>query len=154
MAQDGEGPGEYIGGRASYAERECIAPKDARTILMSGNCNGQVYTINGPAGAPYVDPAELYIDRAATGKREVFRTIDMTEIYPGDVLVIKTISASGWGNPIDRDVERIRKDVSEGLLSIQRAKNIYGVILDPETLEVNAEATEQLRKEMRGKESR
>ncbi len=79
----------------------------------------------------------------------------MTEVQAGDVLITKGIGGGGWGNPLEREVEKVRKDVRDGLISLQRAREVYGVVIvpertdDPEKIEVDPKATEQLRKEMK-----
>ena len=55
----------------------------------------------------------------------------------------------GYGNPLDRDPALVRQDVVDGLVSINAARRDYGVVLDPQTLSINANATAALRTEMR-----
>ena len=56
------------------------------------------------------------------------------------------MAAAGFGNPLERDIEEVREDVRNELISVEKAKKDYGVIIDPETLEVDFKATEELRK--------
>ncbi len=37
----------------------------------------------------------------------------------------------GFGDPLDRDAESVRADVVKGLVSVDEAKNTYGVVLEP-----------------------
>jgi len=159
LAQDSEGPGEFIGSRGVYGERECVEPPGARTILMSGDCNGQYFAPLGIAGAPPATLGELYIQRAGKKEREMFYTMDEAVVNAGDVLITRAGGGAGWGNRLDRDVERINEDVISGLLSVQRAKDVYGVIIkpesvgeDPETIEIDYKATEELRKKLKAQE--
>ena len=75
-------------------------------------------------------------------------------MYPGDVLVTRSSGGAGWGNPLNRDPERVRLNVRDGFLSIQRAQEVYGVALtqrdkdNPETVEVDYKATKKLRETM------
>jgi N-methylhydantoinase B len=55
----------------------------------------------------------------------------------------------GWGDPLDRDPERVQTDVLEGLVSLEVAHDAYGVVLDPVTLALDAAATAALRAERR-----
>ena len=157
IAQDSEGAGEFVGARGVYGERECVAPPGARTILMSGDTSGQYFSSAAQAGAPQVPLAELYIQRAGKKEKSLFRTVDMTEVYTGDLLITKAIGGGGWGNPLDRDAEKVRRDVRDGLVSLQRARDVYGVVIDPEgaddpeKMKVDDKATEQLRRRMRRK---
>jgi N-methylhydantoinase B len=51
---------------------------------------------------------------------------------------------------LERDIDAVRDDVRDELVSVESAKNDYGVIIDPATIEVNIEATEELRKQLKG----
>jgi N-methylhydantoinase B len=39
----------------------------------------------------------------------------------------------------------VERDVAEGYVSLEKAKEEYGVVFDPETFKVNLEATKKLR---------
>ena len=85
-------------------------------------------------------------------------TFDMAEMYPGDVLTTKAGGGAGWGDPLNRDVEKVREDVRDELLSVQRARDVYGVVIkqeslgkDPWNIEVDYKATEELRKKLKAK---
>lgn len=155
IAQDSEGPGEFISGRGTYSDRLCVAPPGARTVLMSGDCDGAVHPPPGMAGAPPAQLGRIYMQRAEKKKREIFKTIDMDEMYPGDLLITRTSGGAGWGNPLNREPERVRLNVRDGFLSIQRARDVYGVVItekkkgNPETVEVDYEETEELRRKMK-----
>jgi N-methylhydantoinase B len=66
-----------------------------------------------------------------------------------DVLYYRWHAGGGYGDPIDREPQLTRRDVVNGLVSIECAMDVYGVIIDPETLEVDAKKTEQKRGEIR-----
>jgi N-methylhydantoinase B len=74
-------------------------------------------------------------------------------VFPGEICYTKCSGGGGWGNPLDRDVKRVQDDVIDGLVSLQRARDVYGVIINPNTFEVKYEATEKLRKELKIKQS-
>ncbi len=66
--------------------------------------------------------------------------------FPSDIVWIINIGTGGYGDPLDRDVNLVREDVVNRLLSIERAQKIYGVVLDPVTLELDIEGTSNERK--------
>jgi N-methylhydantoinase B len=78
----------------------------------------------------------------------------LTQLKPGDVVTIDAAGGGGCGNPLDREPERVEVDVLEGYVSIEKAKEDYGVIIDPETLRVDGERTRKLRESMRKVEGR
>jgi len=51
----------------------------------------------------------------------------------------------GYGDPLKRTVEKVFKDVRNGFVSIEKAKEDYSVLIDPVTLEVDEEETRKLR---------
>ena len=51
----------------------------------------------------------------------------------------------GYGNPLERDIEKVRRDVINGYVSVEHAKYDYGVVVDPQSFEVDDIATQKLR---------
>lgn len=51
----------------------------------------------------------------------------------------------GYGDPLRRPVEKVLKDVLNGFISVEKAKEDYGVAIDPSTLLVNEEETARRR---------
>jgi len=49
------------------------------------------------------------------------------------------------GRPEERDPEKVREDALNELVSLQVAKDVYKVVLDPVTLMVDQEKTRVLR---------
>ena len=58
-------------------------------------------------------------------------------------------SGGGYGGVLEIAPQMVLKDVAEGLLSPELAQEIYGVIFDQDTLALDAEATEDARKQQR-----
>lgn len=73
----------------------------------------------------------------------------LTQLKPGDVVAMDAAGGGGYGDPLERDPERVKDDVANGYVSINGAEQDYGVVIDPDTLEVNYEKTEKLRKKKR-----
>jgi N-methylhydantoinase B len=46
---------------------------------------------------------------------------------------------------LERDIEAVREDVRDGLVSVESARDDYGVVIDPQTLEVDESETNKLR---------
>ena len=69
----------------------------------------------------------------------------LTFLDPGDRISFVSAGGGGYGDPFERDPEAVEKDVLYGYVSIEKAKQDYGVVIDPETLTLNLTATLQLR---------
>lgn len=51
----------------------------------------------------------------------------------------------GYGDPFKRPLEKVLKDVHNGFVSIEKAKEDYGVVIDPRTLAMDEEETAKRR---------
>ena len=63
----------------------------------------------------------------------------------GDVIEITTPNSGGYGEPAERDPELVRGDVLDGFTSLEQAREIYLVALDPVTLALDLAGTARLR---------
>jgi N-methylhydantoinase B len=68
-------------------------------------------------------------------------------LKPGQRVTLELPGGGGFYRPGERDPERVREDVIDGLVSQARAREVYRVALDPSTLELDPKATEKLRSE-------
>ncbi len=68
----------------------------------------------------------------------------------GSVLVTQVAGAGGWGNPLERAIEDVRRDVMNELVSVERARTVYGAVIDPRTHEARRHATAKRRKRSGG----
>ncbi|OPY72525.1 MAG: Acetophenone carboxylase delta subunit [Syntrophorhabdus sp. PtaU1.Bin058] len=98
------------------------------TYPAEGLFNGKVgakgrFLVNGASGNPY----------------------GLTQLEPGDMVTIDAPGGGGYGNPLERDPELVVNDVIEGYVSIESARDDYGVAIDPVTLKVNEAETKKLR---------
>jgi len=73
----------------------------------------------------------------------------LTRMKPGDVISMDAAGGGGFGDPLDRDPEVVQEDVIQGYVSIEKAREDYGVVIDPGTMKVDSSATERLRRSMR-----
>ncbi|MBP2705691.1 hydantoinase B/oxoprolinase family protein [Microbispora sp. RL4-1S] len=141
LAVDSGGPGEFRGG-LGY-DKHIRMLRDAsfmsiadRSILSCWGVNG------GRAGRPY---------RVSVGGVELEGLVDDFPVRAGEIVRVRTTGGGGWGSPFDRPSERVAADVRDGKVSVQGARDDYGVVLagPQDAPEVDAEATRCLRDRLR-----
>jgi N-methylhydantoinase B len=67
----------------------------------------------------------------------------------GDTISFYSAGGGGYGDPLKRDPAAVEQDVHHGYVSPAKAREDYGVVIDPETLCADTAATETLRAAMR-----
>ncbi|MGB9803530.1 hydantoinase B/oxoprolinase family protein [Desulfofundulus sp.] len=65
----------------------------------------------------------------------------------GDVVSIRSGGGAGWGSPLKRDPLLVLDDYKNGLITLDIAREKYGVIINPELLCIDWESTNKLRAE-------
>jgi N-methylhydantoinase B/oxoprolinase/acetone carboxylase alpha subunit len=70
-------------------------------------------------------------------------------VNEGDIWVCMQGGTGGYGDVLERDPELVTKDVGEEIISHWTAQNIYKVVYDAETLEVDFQKTEERRQKER-----
>jgi N-methylhydantoinase B len=153
---DSCGHGQWRGGLGTHVESlnvynpEVWQPLDCLT--MSGNADGEKFESVGLLGGTGGTKTKLEIERK--GKRFSFRTFDLTYLEPGDILISYSGGGGGVGDPLNREVEKVRWDALNEYISVQTAREVYGVIIDPKTFEVDDEATKALRAKLKKEKGR
>ena len=140
LVPDTEGAGKYRGGVGMVRSMRVLADEVMLTQssdrrektpwgLFGGlNATGMSCTVFGPDGT-----------------NESLRS-KVTTYVDGDRLIrTQTPGGGGWGDPRERDADAVRLDVVEGLVSPQRALDVYGVAIDPDTLAIDESETSRLR---------
>ena len=84
-----------------------------------------------------------------SGEREYPYPKSFFTLGPDDILVYWNCGGGGYGDPLERDPEAVLKDVKDGEVTIEFARETYGVVIDLTTMTVATEETEQRRMEMR-----
>jgi N-methylhydantoinase B len=146
LAQDSGGAGQFRGG-LGY-EKHIRMLRDAhfmsiadRSILACWGVQG------GRAGRPF----EVTIDPGGPDERVVDALADAEPVRAGQVIRIRTTGGGGWGDPLERVVADVVRDVEWHKVSVAAARADYGVVLtlDGATATVDEEATEARRTELR-----
>ena len=73
----------------------------------------------------------------------------ITHLKPGDALRLRSGGGGGYGDPLERAIDKVASDVRQGYVSVEAAAKLYAVIIDPQTFTVDMAATERLRRARR-----
>jgi N-methylhydantoinase B len=91
---------------------------------------------------------------AAAGAKAKFMINDkpgdpsgLTLCQSGDIIHFHSAGGGGYGSPLERDPQAVQADVFNGYVSVERAREDYGVVIDSATFKVNIEETQKLRAE-------
>jgi N-methylhydantoinase B len=73
----------------------------------------------------------------------------------GQIVRVRTTGGGGWGDPLEREPDRVLRDVIDGKVSLTAARDDYGVVVVPgadgAAPTIDAPATRALRDQLRGK---
>jgi N-methylhydantoinase B len=69
-------------------------------------------------------------------------------LAPGDRVQFVLSGGGGYGDPLEREPERVLADVEQGYVSIEQAEIDFGVVIDAGRMEVDMDATAALRGRM------
>ena len=69
-------------------------------------------------------------------------------LQEGDVVLVRSAGGGGYGDPLDREPERVAADLSDGYISPAAARNLYGVVLT-QMQRVDVAATRAQRQDLR-----
>jgi N-methylhydantoinase B len=157
LAADSGGPGRYRGGLGYEKHIRMLVDANFmsiadRSILSCWGVKG------GRAGRPFA----VTIDPGGPDEREVDALADAAAVRAGEVIRIRTTGGGGWGDPLTRPAAEVLRDVRWGKVSVDGARDDYGVVIRPGTVpgagptggdlepEVDEAATADLRDRMAG----
>lgn len=145
---DSMGMGQWIGGpgvrlavRPTHGDVECATHGDGFRNPPHGVLGGTP----GAGGGQYVEHA--------SGRRRFISCTGYFEVKMGERLVGVSSGGGGYGRPIDRPVEQVRRDVRDGFVTRETAREVFGVVVsDDFDPVVDMEATTARRADLAGQE--
>lgn len=111
--------------------------------MSTGNAEGETVHGAGVLGGQSAPFNRAHVRR--DGKEIPIRAHRIYSLQPGDLLVKVTGGGAGVEDPLKREPAKVREDVLNEFVSIEKARKAYGVVIDPATFEVDLKATERLR---------
>ena len=137
IIQDSGGAGKYRGGCGQWQEVELLTEAPVTISVRADR------TRNPAKGAAGGGPGSC--TRVLLNDTEI-NSKGITVGHKGDRLRVMTPGSGGYGDPLERDPQRIAVDVANGLVSAQAARDHYGTVIDEATGELDAAATARWRK--------
>jgi len=166
VVPDSGGPGKYRGGVChEYAFTPhgmgdnplgvVLFGKGTRAPMSLGLYGGypgsNVDYITYRAGNVDELPQSLEETRGESAEHRPWGQVDLHE---GDIQYVRFMGGGGYGDPIDREPAAVLRDVQNGLVSEEAARQIYGVVASADSLDEDAtrERRMAIREERAGRE--
>jgi N-methylhydantoinase B len=149
---DSAGPGKWRGGAGVQKTSVML---EAENTVISYICDRERAVVWGIEGGLPSMPHGLTLRRHGSDKPEWLGSVfSNVAIGQDDEFGRPTAGGGGFGDPLERDPERVLQDVIDDYVSVERAALDYGVVItpvDPEICEyeIDAEATKKQRERIR-----
>ena len=144
LIPDSEGPGKYRGGLGLC--REYVFP-DHEPIFTT-LADRVRFPPHGLFGGGDGRPARYL--RVTGGQASRIPSKGTAPVKEGETIRIETCGGGGYGPPWERDPALVLRDVREEKLSIDRARDVYGVCINPVDGSIDTARTNDLRATFRG----
>lgn len=130
---DSAGAGRFRGGLGYVREYELLAD-----CIVTSRTTNHRFTPAGLFGGGSPAPASATLNPGP--RAEALPPLFSRSLASGDVLRLEQSGGGGYGDPSERDTERVAADVRDGYVSVEAAADVYGVVLDAENRPRKAEA--------------
>jgi N-methylhydantoinase B len=139
LIPDSGGPGRHRGGLGLRRQYTLLNP-EATLQLRSDRMKFLPYGLEGgrPAQPTRNVLTQDGVTREMPGKFAVV-------LHAGDTIRHDQPGGGGFGDPFARDPEAVAADVRNDKVTVEHARREYGVVIDPETLNVDTDATRAAR---------
>jgi N-methylhydantoinase B len=136
---DSEGAGRHNGARSMFVEFGPVGCAMEVGYVSDGTINGPKGVRGGLAGA-----SSKQFKRLTSGELVELPGGAMLHLGDGETVLSYSCGGGGYGRPETRDPELVRRDVEEGYLSKDRARSVFGVVINAAG-KVDVAATDALR---------
>ena len=139
LVENSDGPGRYRGGLG--LRRDYLFPDHEASFTILADRERW-----GPHGLFGGLPGERahYVLNPDSDAKELGSKVTV-QLKENDTISYRTCGGGGYGPPEDRNPQDVLWDVRNGKVSLERARQIYRVAVDADTLTVDLDATSRLR---------
>ena len=145
LVADSGGAGTFRGGLGTRRQWRVLA-KEATINLRSDRFK---FASTGLFGAQMAMSGAATLETAGQPTRAVTSKVAGLRLKEGDTFVWSTGGGGGYGKPLERDPEHVRRDVRLGYVTPEGAERDYGVAMTSDQT-VDAAATAKLRTARKG----
>lgn len=142
---DSAQPGQWRGGCGLTHEVEALDHSMTTVVWGEGRKYPASSTEGGGGGDVAVKVGRVEVIRR-DGSREAVERNAVLLLDPGERFITYSAGGGAVGDPYERDPESVLSDVVNGFVSLDAARQEYGVALDATAHHVDLEMTAQLRK--------
>jgi N-methylhydantoinase B len=143
--RDSGGPGCWRGGAGVIRELEVLTEQAMLAVRM----DNVAHPPWGVAGGMCGRSGRILLNPGHPGERQARSMEDGIMVRRGDVIRFETVGGGGYGHPFDREPARVLNDVLGGFVSVESAREDYGVIIDAGGEGVDLAATQDRRQSVR-----
>jgi len=146
LGVDSGGPGQWEGGPGAH----CIYRVRDDVVRFTTNAAAHDFPPFPAAGGRHGGSSHAWRIGRNRERVELGNSIDLT-LSPGECLESQGCGGGGYGDPLRRLPDAVAHRAREGWISLDRARDVYGVVLDTsgEQYRVDTAATDALRARMR-----
>jgi N-methylhydantoinase B len=124
LRQDSGGPGKWRGGLGFDKQYVLLAPCELWANFDRIGCPPW-----GVQGAKAAKSGQVLIFKNGQQDSELLYKTENCPLEAGDRVRMSTGGGGGYGDPGDRPVERVKQDVTRGFVSVQSARDDYGIVI-------------------------
>lgn len=135
LLADSEGAGTRRGAPSLRVEYGPVGCSIEAIYANDGAVNPTQGARGGLGGAP-----SAQFRRRIDGELVEIDAWGPVSIADGERIVAHTSGGGGFGSPLDRRAELVEADVREGWITVERARDVYGVAVGPDGVDVAATA--------------
>ncbi|HCP22587.1 MAG: hydantoinase B/oxoprolinase family protein [SAR202 cluster bacterium] len=145
IGMDSGGPGKFRGGCGIIRDVRILADEGTFGLRVENN----LFPTWGVSGGMGGGTSRVVLNPGTPQEKEIRPFSDDNVWKKGDLVRVYTAGGGGWGDPLEREPDVVLDDVLDGFVSIEAARDSYGVVIDPSSLVVDQRETETVRADLR-----
>jgi N-methylhydantoinase B len=143
LVTDSAGAGTFRGGLGSRRQWRILSDE----VQINLRTDRFKYSSPGLLSAHPARPSSAVLNPGTDEEMPLHSKVAGLRLKKGDLISWELAGGGGWGPPTERDPQRVLRDVINGYVSLEAARDIYAVVVDPEDMSIDFAATAAIRQE-------